>query len=475
MPPPAVTPDTTIRALDPLDQPVVRYHIGEGNWASTMSRGLPWIPDLARPPNRVLLSDDQVIDVLILGDGYVGRATFEDELSDWVNDFYALEVYRQFAGAFRIRALYTKSEERCDLRNRDSYYHVKADDDGVFREDDDDKEWWNDGASKNAAFRAQLQDSLDCFALNQVRYSTLLSVGSDTVIHNELAGLKSNLVVVMLVRTENSKNATGMTRVVDALHLNVAFGSHSIHEFGHAFAYLEDEYISKRGGPPADRSNPTIPSVFTLSNLTFNPRLSAALWGHLSPWGTYRRTASGAQRCPVVGWLWRGGEDDLGVWHSEYHCLMNGRNHENYAYSPAEGDETKNTDLRFRDPVMFCLWCQEIVVLRTLEKTGQLAREGDPADVNAKGWTWYARWVQELRPLYWEFFDLPRQILEREQVYAHPERYPNAETFEELKDSADCYRPVDGADLYQPFQADPSSQTPPAPWSDAEELLVANA
>jgi hypothetical protein len=138
MPPPAVTPDTTIRALDPLDQPVIRYHIGEGNWASTMSRGLPWIPDLARPPNRVLLSDDQVIDVLILGDGYVGRVTFEDELSDWVNDFYALEVYRQFAGAFRIRALYTKSEERCDLTNRNSYYHVKADDDGVFREEESD-------------------------------------------------------------------------------------------------------------------------------------------------------------------------------------------------------------------------------------------------------------------------------------------------------------------------------------------------
>lgn len=81
-----------------------------------------------------------------------------------------------------------------------------------------------DGAS-NTAFRAQVQDSLDRFPLNHVSYPANLSVGSDPVIHNPLAGLKSNLVVVMLVRTEYNRNTTGMTRVVDSLHVNVAFGS----------------------------------------------------------------------------------------------------------------------------------------------------------------------------------------------------------------------------------------------------------
>ena len=90
MPPPVVNPDTTIRALDPLDGTVIRYNIGEGNWASPASRGLPWIPNLSQPSQRVLLSNSQVIDVVILGDGYVGRALFETELSDWVADFYAL-------------------------------------------------------------------------------------------------------------------------------------------------------------------------------------------------------------------------------------------------------------------------------------------------------------------------------------------------------------------------------------------------
>lgn len=467
MPPPVVNPDTTIRALDPIDGTVIRYNIGEGNWASPASRGLPWIPNLSQPSQRVLLSNSQVIDVVILGDGYVGRALFETELSDWVADFYALEVYRQFAGAFRIRALYTKSQSRCDLVNRASYYGVKADDDGVYREDS----WWNSASAKNAAFRAQVQNSLGRFTLNQAAYSSLLSVGGDPVIHNELAGLKSNLVVVMLVRTATNSNTEGMTRVVDALHLNVAFGSHSIHEFGHAFAYLEDEYISERNSS-ATRTNPTPRSVFTLSNITFDARLSAALWAHLSPWGTLRRTASGAQRGPVVGWLWRGGEDDCGVWHSEYHCLMNGRNHENYAYSPDEGPETKNTDLRFRNPVMFCLWCQEIVTLRILEKTGQLARTGDPSDINGKGSMWYARWVNELRALYWSFFDLPYQIVEREQIYAYPDLYPDSTTFTELKDSAGNYRLLAGSSLYQPFNAEPLLATEPAPWSDDEELLT---
>jgi hypothetical protein len=469
MPPPAVQPDTSIRALDPLDGAVIRYNIGERNWAS------PWVPNLAQPGQRVLLSGRQVIDVVILGDGYTKRKQFEDELVEWAADFYALEVYRQFAGAFRIQALFTRSAAACDLENRNTYYQVRADDDGVDRND----EWWNGTGPKNTAFRTKVQDSLDRFTLNHVRYPTTMTVEDDPVIHDVLAGLKSNLVLVMLVRTATNSNTEGMTRVIDTLHLNVGFGSHSIHEFGHAFAYLEDEYIDERNRPGeansiATRKNPAVRSVFTLSNLTFDPHVAAALWGHLSPWGTVRRTASATMPSPVVGWLWRGGEDDLGVWHSEYHCLMNGRNHENYAYSDDEGDSTKNTDLRFREPVMFCLWCQELAALRILEKTGQLARADDPEDINARGRMWYARWVEEFRPLYWEFFDLPYQIQEREEIYAHPESYPDSDTFKELKDSAGSYRPLAGSNLYQPFNAQPLPTSTPPAWSEAEEILVTN-
>jgi hypothetical protein len=469
MPPPVVRPDTSVRALDPLDGAVIRYNIGEANWTS------PWVPDLAQPGRRVPLSPRQVLDVVILGDGYTARKQFERELEEWAADFYALEVYRQFAGAFRIQALFTKSPTTCDLEARNTYYQVKADDDGVDR----GGEWWNKAGPKNTAFRIRVQESLDRFTLNHIRYPTTMTVEQKPVIHDVLAGLKSNLVVVMLVRTGTNSNTEGMTRVIDALHVNVGFGSHSIHEFGHAFAYLEDEYISERHCPGqsnsiATRTNPAIRSVFTLSNLTFDPHTADALWGHLSPWGNLRRTTAGTTPGAVVGWLWRGGEDDLGVWHSEYHCLMNGRNHENYAYSYHEGDSTKNTDLRFRNPVMFCLWCQELVAMRILEKTGQLARRDDPEDINARGRMWYARWVFEFRPLYWTYFDLPYQIQEREAIYAHPERYPDSDTFEELKDSADNYRPLAGSNLYQPFNAKARPATTPPGWSDAEEVLAAN-
>ena len=83
--------------------------------------------------------------------------------------------------------------------------------------------------------------------------------------------------------------------------MNVAFGAYSLHEFGHAFAYLEDEYISDdaRDQNPGRHSNPVVPSVFTLSNLSFNPTLDEALWVHLSPWGELERQAAGDE--PVSG------------------------------------------------------------------------------------------------------------------------------------------------------------------------------
>ena len=110
----------------------------------------------------------------------------------------------------------------------------------------------------------------------------------------------------------------------------MAFGAHALHEFGHAFAYLEDEYIDGRGSR-ATRNNPSPRSLFTLSNLSFSDRWGSVPWEHVSPWGRERRQGTSLTPPPVVGWLWRGGEHDRGVWHAEYHCLMNGK-HDNYAY-----------------------------------------------------------------------------------------------------------------------------------------------
>jgi hypothetical protein len=75
---------------------------------------------------------------------------------------------------------------------------------------------------------------------------------------------------------------------------------------------------------------------------------------------------------------------------------MNGK-HENYAYTTnVETDPTHpsescsrfvdgGVDVRWRNPPRYCLWCQEIVLVRILEKTGQPLLAGDPESINQRG------------------------------------------------------------------------------------------
>jgi len=465
--------DQSIVNLDPALSDSVRYELGAGNWRPP--GGGPWIPDLANAGGTVRLADHQVIDVVILGDGYQTRDSFESQLTEWLADFYGVEVYDRFAGAFRIRAYFRESDKPCTGgEDRGSFYRVKVGTSGDDAGEVATGGWWAADGTDNTVFRQRLFESLDAFRLNLRTYPGDLDVDSDpgtpgsldtstTVIHNQLAGMYSNLVVVMLVRTAGAPNTSGRTREVPDMRypvpdapksmwrtVNVAFGSHALHEFGHAFAYLEDEYISKPNSS-ADRSNPLHGSVFTLSNLSFSRQLDEVPWRHVSPWGRRRRQAAGDEASPIVGWLWRGGEDGLAVWHSEYHCLMNGGHH-NFAYSTTEMPPA-GADLRFRRPPRYCLWCQEIVTIRILEKTGQLAAGNDPANINERGRHWYSRWVNTWRDRYWAAFDVDAQIDEREMLYANPASEPA--TFSEIQNGDGSYKRLDKSDLYQAFTAAP--------------------
>ena len=55
-----------------------------------------------------------------------------------------------------------------------------------------------------------------------------------------------------------------------------------------------------------------------------------------------------------------------------------------------------------RDNDRFCFWCEELIVARTLGRTGQL---GDSADGEALWKQW-----EELRPLYHKLFDVAGRI-----------------------------------------------------------------
>lgn len=454
----------------------VRYELGKGNWSPAE------IPDMGNGNRVTRLTPDQLIDVIILGDGYETEAQFEARLKKWLDAFFRVDVYRFFAGAFRIRALYTPSQEPASsearIRQRKSFYCIRI-------QPDNAKKISSSGWRKKRKFRRAFWKSVESFDFNDARYPRQLRVTTNREarsradripIHNTLQNMYSNCVICMLVRSKSSGNAIGFTRVVKKAgrrrRLNVAFGSGAIHEFGHAFAYLEDEYINGRGSSARDRRNARRPSVFTLSNLSFDDRVGEVPWSHLSPWGRVERQAAGDDPSPVVGWLWRGGEEDEDVWHMEYRCLMNGK-HDNYAFThdssqdptaQADGSYKNETGAWLRNSKQYCLWCEEVVVVRILEKTGQLAASGDPDDINARGRVWYRRWLKRGQDWYWDLFGIAAKVAKREAQYADPNK-----RIDLLKNNnLDLWK----SDLYRPFRAKRRRTRPAPPEEQDGELML---
>jgi hypothetical protein len=444
----------------------IRYTLGAPNWTPRR------IPDIRRPGATIALPENRMLDVILLGDGFTSSAGFRDALEDWLAGFYALRVYELFAGCLRVRALYTPSREPASA-DRDSFYRCKLAADGRSLDKDD---WWTAGDGDGVAFRSALWAGVDTFAdANPRRYPLDLDVGASNqaITNDRLRDLYRNLVVGMLVKSAATGHPSGFTSDVarpapdQSRHVRVAFGANEIHEFSHAFGLLSDEYINGRETENAGRVNPPRKSVFSLSNLSYSERVDQLPWLHLSPGGKEPRSAGGQDPSPLVGWLWAGGSVHRGVWHSEYRCLMNG-SHDNFAFTQdaaedptanADGTYTDETGEPLRDGDRFCLWCQELVTLRILERTDQLLETGDPADVTEQGELWHTRWVQALRTNYWTLFDVPRQIADAEARYAA--LTPGA-----------AGEPLWRSDLYSVPAAAPPVPASAAPPADDEVFLV---
>ena len=492
-------PDTSIVAT-PLPDGRVSYTLGPADWADRR------IPDIRRPGHTVQVAEDRVIDVIILGDGFTAQSQFTTVLVDWLAKFQSIDVYATFAGCLRIRALYTPSVEPASS-SRGSFYGClmtsggraltderDADGDG----ENEDYDWWSADDADGRRFRQRFWAGVDTFAIaTQRRYPLDLDVGADSqAINNDsLRGRYRNLVVSMLVRSSIAAppgvdvDPSGFVREVprpapdDDRFVGVAFGASEIHEFSHAFGLLGDEYINERGAT-SSRTNPTTASVFTLSNLVYSgtprteppgayetPTVDETPWLHLSPGGWQTRTAGGQNPPPLLGWLWVGGSSQHRVWHSEYRCLMNG-GHENFTFTQdADEDPTAGTDNAYdpktdqgaglRDEDRLCLWCQELVTLRILEKTDQLLESNDPADVTTQGIVWYDRWVNGLRDNYYALFGVARQIADTEARYAAT--FPGR-----------AGEPLWRSDLYSvPTAATVAASTPTVPpLSDDETFLL---
>lgn len=378
------------------------------SWGATRQ-----IPDLA-DGGMVRLSADQIIDVVVLGDGFLAseKAAFFQQAQGWYDEYLSPNGERPFtffSQAFRVRAIFNASSERASP-GRDSYYRVNVSASCAVSTDPcaiAGGGWENASGTDNEVFRNRLFGSVDALspAANAAQYPDTLTVtapGAPTQ-----AGVYSNLVVVMFVRADDGASGyrapSGVTKLITngARKLRLGFEAPK-HEFGHAFAYLRDEYIDARG-TDATLSNPTPQSVFSLSNLSYTNARCNLLWAHLAPGGRYNPNVYSP-----IGNLYLGGVRERGVWHSEYKCQMNGK-HENYQCNVDSGDPF----IDLRDRSRFCFWCEEVLTVRILEKTGQLRRSSDPSSILERGQVWFNLWKDTLRDRYYVRFDIPRLIAEK--------------------------------------------------------------
>jgi hypothetical protein len=384
------------------------------------------------------ISGDEIIDVVIIGDGYTCSSPSSCEDTDFFNDAQTwydnlfdsvdgIRPYSLYRRAFRVHAVFEPSDDHASA-DRESYFRIKvscdpdADDPSRACSIDPDSNWQRDGTdTDNIVFRDRLFQAIadvDTFtsgSLNLTKYP------DDLGDFDNFEGVYRNLVVVFLVRgyRDIAKTVVGhLSGFADKIEsmtgdppdkVRVAFGRGWEHEFGHAFAFLKDEYIGNdKRGTTSSGTNPAPSerSIFNLSNLTYSNARCDLLWPHIAPGGRYNPNVRS-----LIGNLFKGGWNEHGVWHSEYQCLINGGHH-NYL---CDNDDPDSDYYDLRDNKHYCFWCEEIVAIRILEKARQIGTETPSV---AMGKTWFQRWEDTLRDAYYTHFDIPSLIKEKDACYA---------------------------------------------------------
>jgi hypothetical protein len=388
---------------------------------------------------KMAVDSDGVIDVVIMAEGFTSgdQAAFVNDVSNWYDRFAVLWPYSEFLSAFRVRAVFAASAARAGAPGGTTYYGLGVDPNNKVAS----------GAENNTDFINAVFDTMEAVdnavGLNKRLYPADLLIGrsgdmpSENGVWNSARGDSTfsnrarNLVAVLTVmRHTGGIGGSGYYTTLEApeghsmegMRLSSALGEHDLHEFGHAFGLLKDEYISDgmrnrySDNIHQDASNP---SVFDLFNVTYTGMGKAVPWRHLSSDGLTQRNGNS-----YVGQMWIGGGATRGVWHSEYKCLQNGGHH-NYHHRTDESRGYAN--LRTHD--RYCLWCEEIITIRILEKTGAFCRDGDPLDdasIVELGSIWYRRWEDEMRAVYWRQFSMDQRIVDRETWYHDPANLQNS-------------------------------------------------
>jgi len=350
------------------------FSLGEEFWNQ------PWMPDLNRAGYRISLSPANRIDIMILGDGYMEKEKeiFLSEATDWYRRFLGLHPFQEARGAFRVRAIWTPGQP---AGRPDSFYHVGVDETGV-------------SSTVSTAMSTQIFRVLDSVELNRRTLGNHYSHSYIVMLVKPCAGFGCGISgrVLIIHSPDNSKA------------ISAGFGDDSLHEFGHSFAGLSDEYIdsvNSIGKPQASVPQSLLNrDNFAVSgNLSSTPERQYLRWKHISPGSEWNPDAQSR-----IGRLWRGGENEFGVWHSEPMCLMNG-GHENW------NAQMTSRHGWLRDGARLCFWCEELTAAFVWYLTGML---GDSTD----GVALWSNW-EKLRPDYFRAVQMKERIAEQSAVYRH--------------------------------------------------------
>ncbi|MHC4543357.1 MAG: hypothetical protein ACYTDW_01330 [Planctomycetota bacterium] len=412
------------------------------------------------------ISGDEIIDIIIIGDGYTcpnPLSNCEDDLffndaNNWYNNLFdpcdGIRPYSFYRKAFRVHAVFEPSNDHAST-DRESYFRIKVTCDTDANDPNkacslDGSKWYQDGTdTDNIVFRDRLFQAIDDVNAFTSGSLNLTKYPDDMGDFDSLEGLYRNLVVVILVRGYRDIPKTvvghlgGFAANVEAMtgsppdKIRVGFGRGWEHEFGHAFAFLKDEYIGDdKRGTTSDGTNPDPcdRSIFNLSNLTYSNARCDLLWPHIAPGGRYNPNVRS-----LIGNLFKGGGNEHGVWHSEYQCLINGGHH-NYL---CDNDDPCSGYYDLRDAERYCFWCEEVVAVKILEKARQI---GTQVPSVAVGKTWFDHWEDTLRHAYYTHFDIPSLIEEKDACYALfsggscPSGYPDCDNACDLehKDEIAC-------------------------------------
>ena len=158
--------------------------------------------------------------------------------------------------------------------------------------------------------------------------------------------------------------------------MRVAFGMGHAHEFTHAFADLNDEYMETSNGPPNNWDE--------LSNVVDTASCGELPWAHL--------IMGGANNPDVDGLVGAFGDVDRGF-HSELLCLLNGT-HENGEYFGSAGGSCSASSCTLRVDERMCNFCREITAFRIFSRGGPLAEDD------------FELWTSDYRTPFYERFGL---------------------------------------------------------------------